>query len=142
MANVQQSNIAAGTPPNFMLPPYQADRSGQPVSISVSYQSWVPQERRTWEHLARHSWSPPCRGITGDLGRSQAWSSGPSELMFFIIFILLSFLFVSGSRLAGRVFSFLSASIREVHPAMQSHTNRTLRTKSLGGLRGGRQGTS
>lgn len=70
MANVQQSNIAAGTPPNFMLPPYQADRSGQPVSISVSYQSWVPQERRTWEHLARHSWSPPCRGITGDLGRS------------------------------------------------------------------------
>ena len=36
---------------------------------------------------------------------AQAWSSGPSELVFF--YSLFSFhLFVSGSRLAGRVSSF------------------------------------
>ena len=63
VANVQHSDIGVGSPPNFMLPPYQADRTGRPVSIRFSPQAW----------------SPPCRGITEDLGRSHA--QRPSSLV-------------------------------------------------------------
>jgi len=36
VANVQRFNIAAGAPPNFMLPPYQAGWTGHLASTTVS----------------------------------------------------------------------------------------------------------
>jgi hypothetical protein len=87
VANAQRSNIGVGAPPNFMLPPLQAGWTGHLASISLIAKDRGSLRAATWGHLARHSWSPPCRGITGDQGCSQAWSSGPSELVFYLFLV-------------------------------------------------------
>jgi len=80
VANAQRANIRAGAPPNFMLPPLQAGWTGHLASISLIATNRGFPRATTWEHLARHSWSPSCRGITKDQGRSKVQSSGLNKL--------------------------------------------------------------